>query len=154
MTFERRRRSVGQGFVQAGYRAAKEWTFEKPTPWDEAEGNSGCIASARCSRSRAVIDPAHARKDILFENREVPWYRLRQMERQAVSGKSKTYADDERAWEVGQFGSTAEVSEQSRPRGGDGGGGGKGTGQGEPTAAKRAPDTEPERRAQCAGAGT
>src|SRR5271167_1215999 len=73
---------------------------------------------------------------------------------QAVSGKSKTYADDERTWEVGQFRSTAEVSEQSRPYGGGGGGGGKGTGQGELAAAKRVPDPEPERRAQCAGAGT
>src|SRR5260370_40622107 len=66
----------------------------------------------------------------------------------------RTYADDERAWEVGQFRSTAEVSEPSRPRGGGGGGGGKGTGQGEPAPAKRAPDAEPERRAQCGGAGT
>ena len=65
--------------MQARYRAAKEPFFEKPTPWDEAEGNSGCIASARCIRSREVIDPVHARRDILFENREVPWYRLRLM---------------------------------------------------------------------------
>src|SRR2546430_8344367 len=70
-----------------------------------------------------------------------------------TSGSLRTYADDERAWEVGQTYSTWEVPEQSRTTGG-GGDGGKGSGQREPATAKRVPDTESDRRAQCAGAGT
>jgi len=71
----------------------------------------------------------------------------------AVSRSPRTYADDERATEVGPRRSTAEVSEQSRICGGAGGGG-KGAGRREPARAKRAPDTVPGRRAQCARAGT
>src|SRR5216683_2027660 len=68
-------------------------------------------------------------------------------------GSPRTYADDERTREVGQANRTCEVSEQ-RWATGRGGDGGKGPGQGEPATAKRVPDTEPERRAQRAGAGT
>lgn len=52
-----------------------------------------------------------------------------------ASGSPRTYADDERAREVGQRRSTREVAEQSRAigRGGDGG---KGAGRGEPARAK------------------
>src|SRR5207253_705596 len=64
-----------------------------------------------------------------------------------VSGSLRTYADDERTWEVGQPGSTGEVPEQRQTIGG-GGNGGKGVGQREPATAKRVLDTEPERRAQ------
>ena len=70
-----------------------------------------------------------------------------------ASGSLRTYADDERTWEVGQPCSTGEVAEQRRATGG-GGDGGKRAGQREPAPAKRVPDTEPGRRAQCAGAGT
>src|SRR5438445_167929 len=70
-----------------------------------------------------------------------------------TSGSLRTYADDERTWEVGQTCSTCEVSEQGRATGG-GGDGGKGSGQREPASAKRVPDTEPGGRAECAGAGT
>src|ERR1700691_5714217 len=70
-----------------------------------------------------------------------------------ASGSLRTYADDERTREVGQTRSTCEVPEPSRTTGG-GGDGGKGTGQREPASAKRVPDTEPEGRAQRAGAGT
>src|SRR6516165_6025596 len=70
-----------------------------------------------------------------------------------ASGSLRTHADDERTWEVGQPYSTWEVPEQGRTTGG-GGDGGKRTGQREPAPAKRVPDTEPERRAQCARAGT
>src|SRR6516164_6861106 len=70
-----------------------------------------------------------------------------------ASGSLRTHADDERTGEVGPTRSTGEVSEQRRATGG-GGDGGKGSGQREPASAKRVPDTEPERRAQCAGAGT
>ena len=77
----------------------------------------------------------------------------REMEPRDASGSPRTHADDERTWEVGQHRSTCEVPEQSRATGG-GGDGGKGAGQREPATAKRVPDTEPERRAQCAGADT
>ena len=70
-----------------------------------------------------------------------------------ASGSLRTYADDERTWEVGQIHCTWEVPEQCRATGG-GGDGGKGSGQREPATAKRVPDTEPEGRAECAGAGT
>src|SRR5215469_708275 len=70
-----------------------------------------------------------------------------------ASGSLRTHADDERTWEVGQADSTYEVPEQPRATGG-GGDGGKRSGQREPAPAKRVPDTEPGRRAQCAGAGT
>src|SRR5438552_18952535 len=62
-------------------------------------------------------------------------------------------ADDERTWEVGQAHCTDEVPEQGWATGG-GGDGGKWPSRREPATAKRAPDTEPGRRAQCAGEGT
>src|SRR5439155_10074443 len=71
----------------------------------------------------------------------------------AASGSLSTHADDERAGEIGQAGSTDEVAEQRRATG-RGGDGGKRSGQRKPATAKRAPDTEPGGRAQCAGAGT
>src|ERR1700730_15148448 len=70
-----------------------------------------------------------------------------------ASGSLRTYADDERTWEVGQTYCTGEVSEQCRATG-SGGDGGKRSGQREPAPAKCVPDTEPGGRAQCAGAGT
>src|SRR5712691_5746963 len=70
-----------------------------------------------------------------------------------ASGSSRTHADDERPGEGGQAGGTDEVSEQRRATG-RGGDGGKRSGQRKPATAKRAPDSEPGRRAQCAGAGT
>src|SRR5260370_15144965 len=70
-----------------------------------------------------------------------------------ASGSLRTHADDERTREVGQTSSTCEVPEQGRATGG-GGDGGKRSDQREPATAKRVPDTEPDGRAQCAGAGT
>src|SRR5260370_41287263 len=58
-------------------------------------------------------------------------------------GSLRTYADDERTWEIGQACSTGEVPEQSRATG-SGGEGGKRSGQREPATAKRVPDTEPD----------
>ena len=81
------------------------------------------------------------------------WVRPPPMERRDASGSPRTHADDERAQEVGQSYSTCEVPEQRRAIGG-GGDGGKRTGQREPAPAKRAPDSAPAKRAQCAGAGT
>src|ERR1700675_1256382 len=70
-----------------------------------------------------------------------------------ASGSPRTHADDERTREVGRTCSTCEVSEQGRATGG-GGDGGKRSDQREPAPTKRVPDTEPDGRAQCAGAGT
>src|SRR5713226_7534648 len=70
-----------------------------------------------------------------------------------ASGSLRTHADGERTREVGQTSSTCEVPEQGRATGG-GGDGGKRSDQREPATAKRVPDTEPDGRAQCAGAGT
>src|SRR6266542_1551018 len=79
--------------------------------------------------------------------------RLRPMRQQTVSGSRKTYADDERTWEVGQPSSTCEAAEQGRGTG-CGGGGGKGAGRGKLARAQRAPDSEPGWRAKRARAGT
>src|SRR5258707_9385595 len=79
------------------------------------------------------------------------FHRSRNMSGDA-SGSLRTHADDERTREVGQTSSTCEVPEQGWATGG-GGDGGKRSDQREPATAKRVPDTEPERRAQCAAAG-
>src|SRR5437660_2965502 len=70
-----------------------------------------------------------------------------------ASGSPRTHADEERTREVGQIRNTCEVPEQGQTTGG-GGDGGKRSDQREPAPAKRVPDTEPGRRAQCAAAGT
>src|SRR5207237_6394466 len=70
-----------------------------------------------------------------------------------ASGSPRTHADEERTREVGQIRNTCEVPEQGRATGG-GGDGGKRSDQREPATAKRVPDTEPDGRAQCAGAAT
>ena len=77
----------------------------------------------------------------------------RRMAPRVVSGSPRANADDERAQEVGQTRSTREAPEQSRATGG-GGSGGKGSGQRELGRAKRASDTAPIQRAQCARAST
>src|SRR5246127_4151851 len=100
-----------------------------PTPWRWAEGNIGCAASARGTRilrgqrPRACTEAPCAgtgRSHVCLRRREL----------QTVSGSRRTYADDERKWEVGKLHSTCEVAEQSRGTG-SGGDGGKGAGQGE-----------------------
>src|SRR6516162_7736869 len=123
-----------------------------PTLEEKAEGSVRCTDIARCvgvsrgQRPRARTEaprtgtgrsPVHPGQFVLRD----------------ASGSLRTHADDERTGEVGQTRSTGEVSEQRRATG-SGGDGGKGSGQREPASAKRVPDTEPERRAQCAGAGT
>src|SRR6202795_815733 len=117
-----------------------------------AEGHTGCIASARCRRVSRGQRP-RARTETLRTRTGRSWVRPPPMAWRDASGSLRTYADDERTQEVGQSRSTDEVAEQGRATGG-GGGGGKGTGQGEPAPAKRASDSVPARRAQCAGAST
>src|SRR6266568_4269018 len=100
----------------------------------------------RGQRPRARTEAARAGtgRSQVRPGRQLPW---------DASGSLRTYADDERTWEVGQTYCTGEVPEQRRATG-SGGDGGKRPGQREPAPAKRVPDTEPGRRAQCVGAGT
>ena len=107
--------------------------------------------------SKAYLSPARSQTRARMETprtgtgrscvrpgRKMPW---------DASGSPRMYADDERTREVGQTHSTGKVSKQGRATGG-GGDGGKGFDQGKSATAKRVPDSEPERRAQCAGADT
>jgi hypothetical protein len=108
--------------------------------WRDAPGSCG------------VRDPVHVRTHLVREpggpvSARGRWSRGTRRE------VLRTYADDERTREVGQSRSTREVPEQRRATG-RGGDGGKGSGQRKLAPVQRAPDTEPGRRAQCAGAGT
>src|SRR5580700_10104430 len=123
-----------------------------PTLWRLSEGNTRCTASARCTRiPRGQRPRACTQAPCSGTGRS--HVRLQKRELQTVWGSQRTYADDEWAWEVGQLHCTCELAEQSRGTGG-GSEGGKGAGQGELARAQRAPDSEPGRRAQRAGAGT
>src|SRR5216684_3865142 len=104
-----------------------------------------------CTESRAVADPGHVWTHLTRKPGDPVF--AREPTHSGRSGSLRTEADDERTREVGQARSTGEVPEQGRNSGG-GGDGGKGSGQREPATAKRVPDTEPGRRAECAGAGT
>src|SRR5580700_9937390 len=59
-----------------------------------------------------ILRGAHESR--VLPERKMPW---------DASGSLRTYADDERAWEVGQTCSTCEVLEQGRAIGGGGDGG-------------------------------
>jgi hypothetical protein len=83
------------------------------------------------------------------ENREIPCSPLEV--KRAVSGSQEVCADDERAREVGQKGSTREVPEQSWNANGCGRDGGKTSGQGELGSAKHLPDSRPERMQSALG---
>src|SRR6516165_919755 len=113
---------------------------------DPAHDIARCTGVPRGHRPRARTQAPRTgtgRSQVCPEQ-QLPW---------DASGSLRTHADDERTWEVGQTSSTCEVPEQRRATG-CGGDGGKGSGQREPAPAKHVPDTEPGRRAQCAGAGT
>src|SRR2546425_10969373 len=104
--------------------------FGVPTPSCEAEGDTGCAANARRSRTPRGRRPracTEAPRTGTGRSRVRPWERGPR----TASGSRRTYADDARTREVGQPRSTGEVAEQSRGTGG-GGDGGKGAGQGEP----------------------
>src|SRR5438445_4098530 len=111
-----------------------------------------CTDIARCTgvprgqrpRARTEAPRAGTGRSQVRPGQKSPW---------DASGSLRTYADDERTWEVGQTYCTGEVPEQRRTTG-NGGNGGKRFGQREPAPAKRVPDAEPGRRAECAGAGT
>ena len=84
------------------------------------------------------------------ENREIPRSPVRCDDRAGRSGNAEAVSLDERSREVGQARSTCEAAEQGRAarrrRRWREGGWPRGT-----RPAKRVPDTEPGRRAQCAG---
>ena len=99
-------------------------------------------------------DPARSKTPCMCglsmrENREVHWSPA-PMARRVAKGRPRPQSDDERPGDVRQAHSTNEAAEQSRADG-RGGGGEKEPGQGERGPAKRAPDTVPDKRAQCAG---
>ena len=99
-------------------------------------------------------NPARSETPCMYGNslrgsREVHWSPA-PMARRVAKGRPRPQSDDERPGDVRQAHSTDEAAEQSRADG-RGGGGGKEPGQGERGPAKRAPDTVPDKRAQCAG---
>src|SRR4029077_20918684 len=115
------------------------------------EGPIWCTDIARCTGVPRGLRP-RARTEAPCAGTGRSQVRPEQQLPRDASGSLRTYADDERAWEVGQTYCTGEVPEQRRATG-SGGDGGKGSGKREPAPTKRVPDTEPGRRAQCAGAG-
>src|SRR6202041_2120392 len=138
--------------VRAGDSAAKGTYSGRPTLSREAEGSIGCTDIARCTsvprgqRPRARTETLHAGTGRSQDRpgMQLPWDASRSL---------RTHGDDERTWEVGQPCSAWEVPEQCRTTGG-GGDGGKRVGQRERAPTKRVPDTEPDRCAECARAGT
>ena len=123
-----------------------------PTWWDDAEGNIGGIAKARCLRTLrgqrpcACMETSYAGTGRSHVCPKPRW-------QEAALGSLRTHASDERTWEVGQLHTTEEIAEQRLERA-SGGGGGKGVGQGEPVGVKHAPDPVPGRRDKCARTGT
>src|SRR6059036_1356592 len=127
---------------------------------DSLRGADAVEEGGRLSRRRryreALADPARQRPRARAQAPRTGTGRARVRlwlrEPQTASGSPRTHADDGRARAVGPLRSTGEAAEQGRGAG-RGGGGGKGAGQGELGQARRAPDTGPGRRAQCARPG-
>jgi len=123
--------------------------FRAPTLLSEAEGNTHRTESARRGaalrgrRPRACTEPLCARTG-RSPGRPPRWH----CEGTCREGH-EPQADNVRPGEVRRARSTDEVAEQGRFAGG-GGDGGKEPGRGEHGRAKRAPDTVPDQRAQCA----
>jgi hypothetical protein len=73
----------GQGEALTGVRAGRVWSCENNTclmgsPGSRrrrgsTEGESGCIASARCSRSLRGLRPRSTHGNASHGNREIPW---------------------------------------------------------------------------------
>ena len=138
----------GAGEALTGERAGRVSSRESYGPLRGADAVEvgGRRDSVRCHRE-AHRDPARSETPGMCgntsrENRESPSPPVL-MAGQAVSGSPRTYADDERTWEVGQAHSTREVSEQTRATWG-GGDGGKAASQRECAKAPISPDAEPE----------
>ena len=147
------------GDVQVGYGAvnyvpgcASGRYSGMPTHGRLSEGNTGCTATARCSRIPRGQRPRAGTQAACWGTGRSHVCRQRR-ERQTVSGSQRTYAEEERTREVGQPHSSYELAEPSRGTG-RGGEGGKGAGRGELARAQRAPDSGPGKPAQRARAGT
>jgi len=126
--------------------------FGGPTLGRQAEGDSGGADIARRWRTPRGQRP-RARAQAPRTGTGRARVRLWPRGPQTASGSPRTNAEDERARAVGPLRSTREAAEQGRGTG-RGGGGGKGAGRGELGRARRAPDTGPGRRAQCARPST
>src|SRR5438445_2386755 len=137
-----RRRSVDKGTCGPGIQPRKTIAPGRRRRNGDAEGPIRCTDIARCTgvprgqrpRARTEAPRAGTGRSHVRPGQQLLW---------DASGSLRTYADDERTWEVGQTYSTCEVPEQCWTTGG-GGDGGKGSGQREPATAKHVPDTEPE----------
>ena len=145
-----RRRSVGQGYLQAGL-----WSREisvsgcRRCP-NERKATSPAASYARAvGGPRAVREPLHAGS---LDAREPGDPTLAQPadRGRAAQGRLRPHAWDVRAWEVGSPRSTDEAAEQGL---GCGGGGGKGARRGEPGRHDTPRTQSRVRRATRAGSG-
>ena len=133
-----RRRSVDRGTCGPGIQPRKKLTPGRRRCKEKAEGPIRCADIARC-----IGVPRGQRPRARTEAPCAGTGRSHGSPRAAsrlgdASGSLRTYADDERTWEVGQTRSTGEVPEQCWATGG-GGDGGKGSGQREPAHSKTRP---------------
>ena len=102
-----------KGGVEAltGERAGRVFSRERHIPpgrrrcRSKRKAPSGAPISRGAPGSRAVRDPVHVRKHLAREPGD-PSVRPRQQSPWDASGSPRTYADDERTWEVGQTRST------------------------------------------------
>jgi len=107
-----RRRSVDRGNVRAGYsvrvRESLRDVFDavgecgRPHPVHRYRG--GCQRQGPA----AVTDPVHVRNHLEREPGEIPGVARHSRLPWDASGSLRTYADDERIWEVGQTYCTGE----------------------------------------------
>ena len=93
------------GNVRAGYSAAKDTHSGTPTLSGDAEGPIWCTDIARCARvPRGQRPRARTQTPRMGTGRSQ--VRPELLLRWDASGSPRTYADDERTWEVGQTCST------------------------------------------------
>src|SRR5436190_19285140 len=94
--------------------------FGVPTTWRLSEGKTPAAVFARRRETPRGHRP-RARTDAPRTGTGRSHDCLLHVE-QAASGSLRTYADDERSWEVGQVRSTGEAAERRRATAGRGGG--------------------------------
>src|SRR5262245_11743275 len=142
------RRSVDRGTYGRGIEPRKPTLRGADAVVRGGRPHGPATTTRAAAQPRAVGDPSHVRKLLVREPGEPSlarggWFRGTRRQGRAP------YSGDERGRAVGQTCSTNEADEQGQYDGG-GVGGEKGSGQGKHGRAKRAPDTEPDPRAQCA----
>ena len=147
-----RRRSVDRGTCGPGIQPRKTLPPGCRRCKEKRKAPPGASISRDATGPRAVRDPEHVRKHLAREPGDPLVARRdgRCGPRREVYGRTPTMNDQGKS---DRPAGPDEVAEQRRATG-RGGDGGKRSGQRKPAPAKRAPDTEPGRRAQCAGAGT